>query len=136
MCHLRTLHQILYFSHYKVRLELLTLYLCISDLAERSKALDIRLIDWCCSASNVWARIPSSESKTCQRKNIYFDKSGKRKERRDCSYNKQYDICLLNMSPFYQIGWKTKYHTVVAIPKSNIKIVERCKIPNTYIHGH
>jgi len=31
-----------------------------------------------------------------------------------------------------------KYHTVVAIPKSNIKIIERGKInnPNTPIHDH
>ena len=36
--------------------------LCILDVTEWSRALDISLIDWCCSVSNVRVRIPSIET--------------------------------------------------------------------------
>ena len=42
----------------KVTLRLLQLYFCIVDVVEWSKALDIRLSDWCCSVSMVWVQIP------------------------------------------------------------------------------
>jgi hypothetical protein len=37
----------------KVTLRLLKLYFNIADVAEWSRALDIRLSDWCCSVSMV-----------------------------------------------------------------------------------
>jgi hypothetical protein len=43
----------------KVTLRLLKLYFNIADVAEWSRALDIRLSDWCCSVSMVWVQIPS-----------------------------------------------------------------------------
>ena len=134
MYHLHTLHHFCSLTIFtlrdKVRLEPLKLYLWRADLAEWLIALEIRLLDWCCNASNVCVRIPSSESKTCQLKGILFDKSGTKKERRDCDYNTQYGICLLNMSSFYQIGWTTK------IPhcrnNSKIKYQDRRKMQNLY----
>ena len=43
----------------KITLRLLKLYFNIADVAEWSRALDIRLSDWCCSVSMVWVQIPS-----------------------------------------------------------------------------
>ena len=43
----------------KVTLRLLKLYFNIADVSEWSRALDIRLSDWCCSVSMVWVQIPS-----------------------------------------------------------------------------
>jgi len=37
----------------------LRLFIYIADVAECSRALDIRLSDWCCSVSMVWVQIPS-----------------------------------------------------------------------------
>ena len=45
----------------KVILRLLKLYFNIADVVEWSRALDIRLSDWCCSVSMVWAQKPSRE---------------------------------------------------------------------------
>jgi hypothetical protein len=45
----------------KVTLRLLKLYFYIADVVEWSKALDIRLSDWCCSKSMVWVQISSRE---------------------------------------------------------------------------
>ena len=45
----------------KVTLWLLKLHLYGADVIEWSRALDIRLRDWCCSVSMVWAQIPSRE---------------------------------------------------------------------------
>jgi hypothetical protein len=45
----------------KVTLRLLKLYLYIADVVEWSRALNIRLSDWCCSVSMVWVQIPSRE---------------------------------------------------------------------------
>ena len=42
----------------KVTLRLLKLHF-YADVAEWSRPLDIRLSDWCCSVSMVWAQIPS-----------------------------------------------------------------------------
>jgi hypothetical protein len=47
----------------KVTLRLLKLYFNIVDVVEWSRALDIRLSDWCCSVSMVWVQIPSREEK-------------------------------------------------------------------------
>jgi len=44
----------------KVTLRLLKLYF-IADVAAWSRVMDIRLSDWCCSVSMVWAQIPSRE---------------------------------------------------------------------------
>jgi hypothetical protein len=46
-----------FFLRDKVWLRLLKLYF-IADMAEWYRALDIRLSDWCCSASMVWVQIP------------------------------------------------------------------------------
>jgi hypothetical protein len=43
----------------KVTLRLLKLNFYGAVVVELSKALDIRLSDWCCSVSMVWAQIPS-----------------------------------------------------------------------------
>jgi hypothetical protein len=43
----------------KVILRLLKLHFNGADVVEWSRALDIRLSDWCCSASMVWAQITS-----------------------------------------------------------------------------
>ena len=45
----------------KVTLRLLKLHFYGEDVVEWSRALDIRLGDWCCSVSMVWAQIPSRE---------------------------------------------------------------------------
>jgi hypothetical protein len=45
----------------KVTLWLLKLHFYGADVVEWSRALDIRLSDWCCSVSMVWAKIPSRE---------------------------------------------------------------------------
>jgi hypothetical protein len=45
----------------KVTLWLLKLHLYGADVIEWSRALDIRLRDWCCSVSMVWAQMPSRE---------------------------------------------------------------------------
>ena len=45
----------------KVTLWLLKLHFYGADVVEWSWALDIRLSDWCCSVSMVWAQIPSRE---------------------------------------------------------------------------
>ena len=33
----------------------------VSDVVEWSRALDVRLSEWCCSVSMVWVQIPSRE---------------------------------------------------------------------------
>ena len=43
----------------KVTLWLLKLHFYGADVVEWSRALDIRLSNWCCSVSIVWAQIPS-----------------------------------------------------------------------------
>jgi len=45
----------------KVTVRLLKLHFYGADVVEWSRALDIRPSDWCCSASMVWAQIPSRE---------------------------------------------------------------------------
>ena len=45
----------------KVTLRLLKFYFYITDVAGWSRALDIRLSDWCCSASMVWVQFPSRD---------------------------------------------------------------------------
>ena len=49
-----------FFLRDKVWLRLLKLYF-MANMAEWYRALDIRLSDWCCSASMVWVQIPSCE---------------------------------------------------------------------------
>ena len=34
------------------------------DVVEWSRALDVRLSEWCCSVSMVWVQIPSREEQT------------------------------------------------------------------------
>jgi hypothetical protein len=53
----------------KVTLWLLKLHLYGADVIEWSRALDIRLSDWCCSVSLVWAQIPSWEEQNLRLKN-------------------------------------------------------------------
>ena len=55
----------------KVTLRLLKLYFYIADVAEWSRALDLRLSDGCCSVSMMRVQIPSREEKnlTAQRSN-------------------------------------------------------------------
>ena len=45
----------------KVTLRLLKLLFKEVDVVEWSRALDIRLSEWCCSVSMVWVQIPSRE---------------------------------------------------------------------------
>jgi hypothetical protein len=45
----------------KVTLRLLKLHFNGADVVEWSRALDIRLSNWCCSVSMVWVQIPSRE---------------------------------------------------------------------------
>jgi hypothetical protein len=47
----------------KVTLRLVKLYFNIADVVELSRALDIRLSDWCCSVTMVWVQIPPRENK-------------------------------------------------------------------------
>jgi hypothetical protein len=57
----------------KVTLQLLKLYFNITDVVEWSRALDIRLRDWCCSVSMVWVQIPSrEENKKILAKDAWF----------------------------------------------------------------
>ena len=55
----------------KVTLWLLKLHFHGVDVVEWSRALEIRLSDWCCSVSNVWAQISSKEEQnlTAQKSN-------------------------------------------------------------------
>jgi hypothetical protein len=55
----------------EVTLRLLKLYFNIADVVEWSRALDIRLNDWCCSVSMVWVQIPSrgEQNLTAQKSN-------------------------------------------------------------------
>jgi hypothetical protein len=55
----------------KVTLRLLKLHLYGVYVVDWSRALEIRLSDWCCSVSNVWAQIPSKEEQnlTAQKSN-------------------------------------------------------------------
>jgi hypothetical protein len=55
----------------KVTLRLLKLHFYGADVVEFSRALDVRLIDWCCSVSMVWVQIPSREEQnlTAQKSN-------------------------------------------------------------------
>jgi hypothetical protein len=55
----------------KVTLRLLQLQFYGADVVEWSRALDIRLSDWCCSVSMVWAQILSREEQnvTAQKSN-------------------------------------------------------------------
>ena len=59
---------IMYISRFsfwdKVTLRLLKLHFNGADVVEWSRVLDIRLSDWCCSASMVWGQIPSREEHT------------------------------------------------------------------------
>jgi hypothetical protein len=45
----------------KVTLGLLKLFFKGVDVFEWSRALDVRLSEWCCSVSMVWVQIPSRE---------------------------------------------------------------------------
>jgi hypothetical protein len=45
----------------KVTLRLLKLHFYGADVVEWSRALDVRLSDWCCSVSMVWGQMPSRE---------------------------------------------------------------------------
>ena len=45
----------------KVTLRLLKLLLLGVDVVEWSRALDVRLSEWCCSVTMVWVQIPSME---------------------------------------------------------------------------
>ena len=56
-----------------VLMSVIYIYIYIADVVEWSRALDIRLSDWCCSVSMVWVQIPSREEQqfvcTAQRSN-------------------------------------------------------------------
>ena len=54
----------------KVTLWLLKLY--IADVTEWSRALDIRLSDWCCSIAMVWVQIPFRENKKVSAQKSYI----------------------------------------------------------------
>ena len=58
----------------KVTLRLLKLHFYGADVVEWSRALDIRLSNWCCSVSMVWAQIPSREEQNliAQKFNSYI----------------------------------------------------------------
>ena len=45
----------------KVTLRLLKLLFKGVDVVEWSRALDVRLSEWCCSVSMMWVQIPSRE---------------------------------------------------------------------------
>ena len=49
----------------KVTLRLLKLLFKGVDVVEWSRALDVRLSEWCFSVSMVWVQIPSREEQTC-----------------------------------------------------------------------
>ena len=56
---------------------LLNLYFDRADVAEWSRALDIRLSDWCCSVSMVWFKFRWRKAKICQLKNQILTLLGK-----------------------------------------------------------
>ena len=66
---------LIYISRYSLRdkdtLWQMKLHFVGVDVVEWSRALEIRLIDWCCSVSNVWAQISSKEEQnlTAQKSN-------------------------------------------------------------------
>ena len=42
------------------------------DVVEWSRALDVKLSEWCCSVSMVWVQIPSREEQNFDSSKIYF----------------------------------------------------------------
>jgi hypothetical protein len=58
--------------HNKVTLRLLKLHFYGAEVVEWSRALDIRLSDWCCSVSMVWVQIPSREEHKFDSSKIKF----------------------------------------------------------------
>ena len=48
-----------YYGHY-LKPHIYILYMGV-DVVEWSRALDVRLSEWCCSVSMVWVQIPSRE---------------------------------------------------------------------------
>jgi hypothetical protein len=56
----------------KVTLRLLKLHFNGADVVEWSRALDIRLSDWCCSVSMVWVQIPSRVEQKFDSSKIQF----------------------------------------------------------------
>ena len=54
-----------YNKSYTVILKMLYIYIYILyqgvDVVEWSRALDVRLSEWCCSVTMVWVQIPSKE---------------------------------------------------------------------------
>ena len=87
----------------KVTLWLMNLYFYIADVVEWSRALDIRLSDWCYSESMAWVQIPSREEKKIDSSNTVWFKvltHGKEtlRKRRSCPW---VNICVAG--PL--IGW-------------------------------
>ena len=83
------------------------------DVVEWSRALDVRLSEWCCSVTMVWVQIPSREEQKFDSSKIYSN---------TVWFNFQTFIYIYIY--IYKMK-KNKYHTVGTIAKSNIKIVER-----------
>ena len=54
----------------KVTIRLLKLYFNVVDVVEWSRALDMRLSEWCSSASMVWVQIRRGKNKYCQLKDL------------------------------------------------------------------
>ena len=75
----------------KVTLRLLKLHFYGADVVGWSRALDIRLRDWCCNLSMVWAQIPSKkEQNLLSNYNIKYA----------CTIYKRLDTCIMSISRF------------------------------------
>ena len=83
----------------KVTIRQLKLHFYGADVVEWSRALDIRLSDWCCSVSMVWAQIPSRKDQnlTAQKSNsntVWFNFENA------CTIYTRLDTCFMSISSF------------------------------------
>jgi hypothetical protein len=92
----------------KVTLRLLKLHIYGAVIVECSRALDIRLSDWCCSISMLWAQIRRGKNKIWHLKNLIITLFGLIFRRiyniwylpsSICNFEIQWDICSFWLSP-------------------------------------
>jgi hypothetical protein len=115
----------------KVTLWLMNLYFYIADVVEWSRALDIRLSDWCYSESMAWVQIPSREEKKNDSSNTVWFKvltHGQEtlRKRRSCPW---VNICVAG--PL--IGWLWQIQIYIINHNPSWKVNERQKRESFWI---
>ena len=97
----------------KVTLRLMRRIFYIADVVEWSRALDIRLSDWCCNVSMMWVQIPSREEQK-------FDRSKTLRKRRYCPW---VNICVAGAL----IGWPWQIQNLYHWPQSKLERKSKTK---------